>query len=172
MSEMSSQITMQPHGCLLNRLFRRRPKKTSKLRVTGLCEDRWIPRTKTSNAENVSIWWRHHEIADTYRRGCPRRLFLWLSKRFPVKTLTPYDTYMLRWIVSNCTNYGIHDITKCTKCKSRRFLTHCATGEVAIILKGWFSNSCCGLNFCALSVKLLSCVCHGTPLAIRLYFFR
>ena len=27
----------QPHGCLLNRLFRRRSKKTSKLRVTGLC---------------------------------------------------------------------------------------------------------------------------------------
>ena len=27
----------QPHGCLLNRLFRHRPKKTSKLRVTGLC---------------------------------------------------------------------------------------------------------------------------------------
>ena len=26
-----------PHGCLLNRLFRRRSKKTSKLRVTGLC---------------------------------------------------------------------------------------------------------------------------------------
>ena len=29
--------THQPHGCLLNRLFRRRSKKTSKLRVTGLC---------------------------------------------------------------------------------------------------------------------------------------
>ena len=28
----------QPHDCLLNRLFRRRSKKTSKLRVTGLCE--------------------------------------------------------------------------------------------------------------------------------------
>ena len=27
----------QPHGCLLNSLFRRRSKKTSKLRVTGLC---------------------------------------------------------------------------------------------------------------------------------------
>ena len=27
----------QPHGCLLNRLFRRRSKKTSKLSVTGLC---------------------------------------------------------------------------------------------------------------------------------------
>ena len=27
----------QPHDCLLNRLFRRGSKKTSKLRVTGLC---------------------------------------------------------------------------------------------------------------------------------------
>ena len=40
----------QPHGCLLNRLFRRRSKKTSKLRVTGHCagnhRDRWIPCTK------------------------------------------------------------------------------------------------------------------------------
>ena len=27
----------QSHGCLLSRLFRRRSKKTSKLRVTGLC---------------------------------------------------------------------------------------------------------------------------------------
>ena len=27
----------QPHDCLLNRLFRRRSKKSSKLRVTGLC---------------------------------------------------------------------------------------------------------------------------------------
>ena len=31
----------QPHDCLLNRLFSRRSKETSKLRVTGL----WIPRT-------------------------------------------------------------------------------------------------------------------------------
>ena len=28
----------QPHDCLLNRLFRRRSKKTLKLRVTGSCE--------------------------------------------------------------------------------------------------------------------------------------
>ena len=35
----------QPCDCLLNRLFGRRSKKTSKLRVTGL-GDRWIPRTK------------------------------------------------------------------------------------------------------------------------------
>ena len=42
----------QPHGCLFNRIFRRRSKKTSKLRVTGLFSlrgirrDRWIPRKK------------------------------------------------------------------------------------------------------------------------------
>ena len=41
----------QPHDSLLNRLFRRRTKKTSKLRVTGLCAggftgDRWFPYTK------------------------------------------------------------------------------------------------------------------------------
>ena len=30
----------QPHGCLLNRLFRRKSKKTSKLRVTGHCAHR------------------------------------------------------------------------------------------------------------------------------------
>ena len=44
MGAMASQIT-SPHHCLLNRLFRRRSKKTSKLRVTGLCGeftgDRW-----------------------------------------------------------------------------------------------------------------------------------
>ena len=30
-------LNHQPHDCLLHRLFRRRSKKTSKLRVTGLC---------------------------------------------------------------------------------------------------------------------------------------
>ena len=55
--------------CLLNHLFGRRSKKTSKLRFTGLytgnspvtCE---FPAQKASNAENISIWWRHHEVVD------------------------------------------------------------------------------------------------------------
>ena len=33
----------QPHHCLLNRLLGRRSKKTSKLRVTGLCVGKMIP---------------------------------------------------------------------------------------------------------------------------------
>ena len=36
-NDHDSVSSHQPHGCLLNRLFRRRSKKTSKLRVTGLC---------------------------------------------------------------------------------------------------------------------------------------
>ena len=59
----------QTHDCLLNRLFGRRSKKTSKLRVTGLCA--WnspvtgeFPAQMASNAENVSIWWRHHVFGE------------------------------------------------------------------------------------------------------------
>ena len=52
---------------LPNRLFKRKSKKTSKLRVTGLCERNppgsgGFPSHRASNAENVSIWWRHHDI--------------------------------------------------------------------------------------------------------------
>ena len=36
-NELDGVSDHQPHGCLLNRLFRRWSKKTSKLRVTGLC---------------------------------------------------------------------------------------------------------------------------------------
>ena len=45
--------------CLLNRLLRRISKKTSKLRVTGLVTGEFPPQ-RASNAENASIWWRHH----------------------------------------------------------------------------------------------------------------
>ena len=67
----------QPHDCLLNRLFRRRSKKTSKLRVTGLFAGNSpvtgeFPAQMTNNAENVSIWRRHHgDITDV---GAPSGL--------------------------------------------------------------------------------------------------
>ena len=58
----------QPRGCLINCLIRRRSKKTSKLRVTGPCVGNSpgtgeFPAQMASNAENVSIWWRHHASA-------------------------------------------------------------------------------------------------------------
>ena len=64
----------QPHNCLLNSLFKRRSKKTSKLRVTGLCEGNSagtgeFPAQMASNAENVSICWRHHGITTSLENG-------------------------------------------------------------------------------------------------------
>ena len=65
----------QLHHCLLRcyRLFRCRSKKRSKLRVTGLCVGNSpvtgeFPAHRVSNAENVSIWWRHHVMMYTARR--------------------------------------------------------------------------------------------------------
>ena len=62
----------QPRGCLLNRLTRCRSKKTSKLRVTGRCagnspETGEFSAQRASNAENVSIWLRHHGVANRKR---------------------------------------------------------------------------------------------------------
>ena len=58
----------QPYDCLLNCYSGVFKKKTSKLRVTGLCA--WnssvtgkFPAQMASNAENDSIWWRHHAEA-------------------------------------------------------------------------------------------------------------
>ena len=67
---------------IANHLFRRRSKKISKLRVTGLCA--WnspgsgeFPAQMASNAENVSIWWRHREWQNqpvpNHNKAQPRR---------------------------------------------------------------------------------------------------
>ena len=57
----------QLHDCLLKRLFMCRSKETPKLCVTSLCEGNSpgtgeFPAQMASNAENISIWWRHHMI--------------------------------------------------------------------------------------------------------------
>ena len=77
-NELDGVSDQQPHDCLLNRLFGSRSKKTSKLRVTGLCAGNSpgtgeFPAQMASNAENVSIWWRHHgcssSLAPEWWRG-------------------------------------------------------------------------------------------------------
>ena len=86
----------QPHDCLLNRLSRRRSKNTSKLRVTGLCAGNSpgtgeFPAQRTSNAENVFIWWRHHEnakwlrgISSTGETVLNNNCTIWCMERFPL----------------------------------------------------------------------------------------
>ena len=51
--------------CLLNHLFRHRSNETSKNCITGLCKRNSpvtaeFPTQRSSNVENVSIWWCHH----------------------------------------------------------------------------------------------------------------
>ena len=74
-NERDSVWKHQPHNCLLDRLFRRRSKKTSKLRVTGLCAGNSpgageFPAQMASSAENVSIWWRHHGLTEYPMCAC------------------------------------------------------------------------------------------------------
>ena len=68
-NERDGVSNQQPRHCLLSRIFRHRSKKTSSngniCRVTDLlCGEFtshwWIPVTKASDAENVSIQLRHH----------------------------------------------------------------------------------------------------------------
>ena len=78
----------QHHDCLLNRLFRRRSKKTSKLHITGLCAGNSpgtgeFPAQIASNAENVSIWWGHpdkFDFSDNTTNVAPIRNLIW----FPI----------------------------------------------------------------------------------------
>ena len=73
-NELDGVSDHQPDDCLHNLLFRRRSKKTSKLRVTGLCAGNSpgtgeFPAQKASNVENVSIWWRHHVAVVFWRHA-------------------------------------------------------------------------------------------------------
>ena len=59
-NERNGVSNHQPNDCLLNRLFRRRSKKTPKLRVTGFCAGNSpvmgeFPAQRSSNTENVSF---------------------------------------------------------------------------------------------------------------------
>ena len=63
----------QTYDSLLNRLYRRRSQKTSKLRVTGIYAGissvtGEFPAQMASNTENVSIWLRHLENMASQQR--------------------------------------------------------------------------------------------------------
>ena len=119
----------RPHDCLLNRLFRRRSKKTSKLCVTGLCARNSLvtgefPAQRNSNADFLSIWWRHHvgpqrnkpisQIPQSIRQISHNASFLltkWCIVRYETGALwdlctrstdyTCYRTWRGTWVVSS-----------------------------------------------------------------------
>ena len=86
-NDRDSVSNHQPHDCLLNRLFRSRSRKTSKLRVTGLCAGNSRTKGKLrGKCENVSIWWRHH-VSNNYTHVSRLVLLLWLSIHLSIHIL-------------------------------------------------------------------------------------
>ena len=93
MSTMASPITN-----LMNVYSRRRSKKTSKLRVTGLCAGNSpvtgeFPAQRASNAENVIIWWRHHGVW-----ACWHQLCCWRIKIYWVYLQLLWNLSKLQWV--------------------------------------------------------------------------
>ena len=78
MGATASQITRLT--VVYSKVYRRKSKKTSKLRVTCLCEgnspvtDEFTTQ-RANNAESVSIWWCHH----VWRDICLNDNSIWLS---------------------------------------------------------------------------------------------
>ena len=72
----------QPHYCLLNHLFRRKSKKTSRplcagnSLVTGA-----FPAQMASNAEKVSIWWCHHGTTLGSRAAVPKSSSSYMTRK-------------------------------------------------------------------------------------------
>ena len=65
MTTIASQITslMSVYSNVYSDADQRKHQNSASLAfVWGIHRDRWIPRTWASYAENVSIWWRHHEM--------------------------------------------------------------------------------------------------------------
>ena len=65
MGTIASQITSLT--IVYSTVYSDADKKTSKLRVTGVCVENSpgtgeFPAQMASNVENVSIWWRHHVL--------------------------------------------------------------------------------------------------------------
>ena len=82
MSAMTSQIA--DVLIVYSAVCSNRSKKTSKLRVTGLCEGNSpvtgeFPAQRASNAENVSIWWRHHANCRYHKVALHIRTSPWYS---------------------------------------------------------------------------------------------
>ena len=109
---------------LRNRFFRRRSKKASKLRVTGLCERNSpvtgdFPTQRASNAKNASIWWRHHKLYHS------KRIFLSMT----IAVIRPMACWSITFtcsrkkiLVSKCIARSI--VTSSPERKQRLFYVH------------------------------------------------
>ena len=78
----------QPHDCLLNRLFRRRSTKTSKLRVIGLCVGN--SPGKMFPFDDVTMSWGNSNYGAEQMKTGHRLDQLWWSRKHHVTTRGKY----------------------------------------------------------------------------------
>ena len=87
----------QSYDWLLNRLFRGRSKKSSKLRVTGLCAGNSpvtgeFPSQSASYAEKTSIWRCHHDDTTPHVKYVGEIATFSIIKMIPAPVDTILDT--------------------------------------------------------------------------------
>ena len=142
MSSMASQITSLTIVYSTVFFSRSRSKKTSKLRVTGLCEGTSpitdeFPAQRASNAENVSIWWRHHVAMGSYTQTGVKCQLKYISMVMYLEmSLTKVDhscQFSLKWCHNECdgvSNHQPHDclFSRLFKRKSKKTSKLRATG--------------------------------------------
>ena len=120
----------QPHGCLLNRLFRRRSKKTSKLRVTGLCAGKSPGPVNSLHKGPVTRKMFPFDDVIMMRHVAWRAWLNWTlsyhasgshqdGERVPQMKFQIYSAF-LHWSKENQTKSG----QACISSISRNFLTH------------------------------------------------
>ena len=146
----------QPCDCSVNRLFRRRSKKTSKLRVAGHCVGNSpgtgeFPAQMASNADNVSIWWRHHDITNSSNNeigtlwSCGKsrvnNLWQWIlnsissnslfSKEVWIDILRKYNQIGLQ---ITCSTPILHPVTECVLLNCRKiYLARNTNGKLPCV---------------------------------------
>ena len=95
-------------------LIRRRSKTISKLRVTGLCAGNSpvtgeFPEQRASDAENVSIWWRHHHHGLKMSRRAKSLGIISLDKDLVCQNYCDFITRWLNPSLIDTQNFTISD---------------------------------------------------------------
>ena len=124
----------QPHDCLLNRLFRRRSKKTSKLRVTGLLRGihrrpvnsphKWPVTRKMFPLDDVImpfLWIVKHSTfvwlpREWYNEKV--QIWLWVLRKLETSRIMPHD-YM---ISSKSVSYHAASETQSSNCEIQQYM--------------------------------------------------
>ena len=128
----------QHHDCWLNRLFRRKSKKTSKLRVTGLCV-RGIHRGPVNFTHTGPVTWKMFPFDDVIMAA---------AKWFPLP-LVWCDPIILRWFIFRniCNTYIRVHPWRCYNEITRDYILWCSYLSSLVNNCNWIMKNCYHLPF-------------------------